>query len=176
MGTPLELVYQYRYLIGKCESGRGLEVEEIEQLIDLEALFGVRDRTGDSDLWECRRQYNRERVALAATLRAEKLGDAVTVIDLGPGGLVCTDAPYVEVGTTLEIVFEDLEVRQSYRFRAVVAWRRDQDEEDYVIGLELVGTPLLVRYGPPSLPVQAPAESPAPDDDVITAKIDRVAA
>ncbi|HUH02539.1 MAG TPA: PilZ domain-containing protein [Kofleriaceae bacterium] len=172
MGTTLDLVYQYRYLIGKCESGRGLEVEEIEQLIDLEAFFGVHDRRGNSDLWECRRQYHRERVDLPATLRGDKLADRVTVIDLGPGGLVCTDVPYVEVGTTLEIVFEDLELRQSHRFRAVVAWRRDQDEEDYVVGLELIGTPLLVRYGPPSAPVQRPVES----DDVTTAKLDRVAA
>jgi hypothetical protein len=172
MGTTLELVYQYRYLTGKCESGRGLDVEEIDQLLDLEAMFGLRDRPRDSELWECRRQFNREQVHLTATLRGDKLGDKVTVVDLGPGGLVCADAPYIEVGASLEIVFEDLEFRHSYRFGAVVAWRRDQDEEDYVIGLELVGTPLLVRYGPPSAPVQLPSE----EEDTVTAKLERVAA
>jgi hypothetical protein len=152
MSTALELIYQYRQLSGKCESGAGLEVEEIEVLIAIEALFdrragGSGARAADS-LWPCQREFVREQVDLRAMLRSHRLADPVRVCALGPGGLVCRSAPQVEDGESVEIVIDDRELSLSYRFKGVVSWSRD-DDEGAVLGIRFVGTPLLVRYGPP---------------------------
>ncbi len=142
MSTALELVYQYRFLRGKCDAGRGLTVDEIDALSAIESLFSIR---GDDDLWECR-SHAREKSDLPAQLRNRQLADAVRVVELAPGGMVCRGAPYVEEGTALEVVIDDREIGLSYRFRARVAWRGDDDDDDYRLGLELVGTPVLVRF------------------------------
>jgi len=142
VSTTLELVYQYRFLRGKCEAGRGLTVDEIDALSAIESLFSTRDA---DDLWECR-SHAREKVALAAQLRNRQLADAVRIVDLAPGGMVCRGAPYVEEGAALEVIIDDREIGLSYRFRARVAWRGDDDDDDYRLGLELVGTPVLVRF------------------------------
>jgi hypothetical protein len=150
MGTALELVYQYRQLSGKCESGAGLDVDEIEVLITIEALFDRRGRAAvddDEDLWSCRREFSRERVDLRGMLRSARLADPVRISDLGPGGLVCRGAPWAKAGESVEIVIDDRELSLSYRFKGVVSWSRD-GEDGAVLGLTFVGLPLLVRYGP----------------------------
>jgi hypothetical protein len=63
-------------------------------------------------------------VTLPALVRGGKLNDAVTVADIGPGGMVCGAAPYAEVGDAVEIVIDDVELALTYRFqgpRAVAA-------------------------------------------------------
>lgn len=141
----LDLVYQYRKLLGKCEAGLGLDVEEILALGALEASFAPDARP---DLEEGRR-FRRERVELTCRLRgAGDLHDAVRIADLGPGGLECRQAPYVEEGTVVEVLIEDAELQLSYRFAAVVAWLREDDGDDFALGLTFVGAPVLVHYAP----------------------------
>lgn len=166
MSTVLELVYQYRFLRGKCEAGRGLTIDEIQSLDTLEALFaGQRD---PDEILGCRREHAREPVDLAAQLRNRRLADKVRVVDLGPGGMVCVGAPEVADGTALEVIIDDREVGLSYRFRARVAWHRE-DGDDAVLGLELIGTPLLVRF-------RSASEDGEQVDAGTTQRFDRVAA
>jgi len=130
----LDLVYQYRKLVGKCEAGLGLEVDEIIILTALEAgcTPGRRDK-----------------VEISCRLRgAPGINDAVRATELGPRGLVCRQAPYVEEGTVLEVVFDDITPELSYRFHARVTWMREDVGDDFAVGLEFVGVPLLVRHGP----------------------------
>ena len=129
--SPLEHVYQYRLLIGKGASGAGLSIDEIEQLTELEALFAAT-----------------ERVDLTGVLRGGKLNDTVTISELAPGGVVCRSAPYAEPGDAVELVVEDTDTNCSYRFKAKVQWLREEHEgDDFVIGLELVGIPVMIHYG-----------------------------
>lgn len=172
MTATLDLVYRYRMLMGKCDAGQGLGFDEIDEVITLESMFTV-DRAADTDLWACRRAFARDQVELSATLRNKKLGDTVRVVDLGPGGMVCRAVPYVEKGDRVEILFDDAELGVSYRFGAVVAWV-DEDGDDYTCGLELRGTPLLLRYGPNSQRADTRADSEA--DLSETTKFERVAA
>lgn len=129
--SALEHVYHYRLLIGKSATGAGLTMDEIEQLVELEAQLG-----------------KSERVDLTGVLRGGKLNDTVTIAELAPGELVCRSAPYAEPGDAVELVIEDEDTCCSYRFKAVVQWLREEHEgDDFVIGLELVGTPVMIHYG-----------------------------
>lgn len=148
MSTALNLVYQYRQLLGKCDSSAGLEFEEIEALTTIESFFARNSRGGDSDLWACRREFIRENVDIEAWLRGPKVADKVRVINLSPDGMVTAHAPYVEEGTVLEVIIDDAELSLSYRFKAEVTWRRPDPNDDYTLGFRLVGTPVLVHYGP----------------------------
>ncbi len=140
----LDLVYQYRKLLGKCESGLGLDVEEIISLTTLEASFAPQQRAAPDE-----RRYRRDRVDATCRLRGvEGLNDRVKLCEIGPGGLVCRQTPYVEEGTQLEVVIDDIEVGLSYRFTAKVAWLREDVGDDFALGLTFVGAPLLVHYGP----------------------------
>jgi hypothetical protein len=147
MSTALELVYQYRHLLGKCDAGTGLSMEEIEALQTIEAVFSADDPIAETDLWACQREFDRWEVELDAELRGSRFSDKVRVANLGPGGMVLLRAPYVEQGQTVEVVIDDDELSLSYRFKAVVIWLRDDDDDDFSVGLELVGSPVLVRYG-----------------------------
>lgn len=137
----LDDVYQYRLLLGKCASGAGLSFDEIETLTALEAAF-AEDRGPRSD----GRRFRREAVSLPAVVRGGKLHDAVHVGDIGPGGMVCENAPYADVGTAVEIVIDDVELGLTYRFKARVQWLRE-DGDDYALGFEWTGTPVLLRHG-----------------------------
>jgi hypothetical protein len=145
--TALDRVYRYRVLLGQCSSGAGLTLDEIEELTTLEASFAA----GDDDLRAAEgRRFRREQVELSAVLRGGKLNDTVTVSELAPGGLVCRSAPWAAAGDAVELVIEIPSASLSYRFKARVAWlREERDGDDYVLGLELVGVPLRVRYGTP---------------------------
>jgi hypothetical protein len=137
----LDLVYQYRKLLGKCEAGLGLDVDEIIEMSALEAAFAADARDA--------RSFRRDRVDGSCRLRgAPGLNDRVRLTEIGPGGLVCRQAPYVEEGTVCEVVIDDAELEHSYRFFARVAWLREDVGDDFAIGLELIGVPLLVHYGP----------------------------
>src|SRR5687767_5067724 len=49
MSTALELLYEYRHLMGKCRSSAGLDMDEIQTLDAIEALFeGDGSRGSDS--------------------------------------------------------------------------------------------------------------------------------
>jgi len=142
MSTALELVYQYRQLAGKCDTC-GLDMEEIDLMTTIEALFKDRGR-GDMP-----RRFARESVDLAASLRGRGHVDEVRIDNLAPGGLVCQHAPYYEEDDTVEIVIEDQECSLSYRFKAKVTWVREEPaSDDYTLGVRFIGQPVLLRYAP----------------------------
>jgi hypothetical protein len=136
MTALLEFVYTYRQLMGRCEAGLGLDFENIETIMEIEARFDRR-----------RSPSAGQRVALVATLRGERHEDQVALVRMGPHGCVCREAPYAHEGEVLEILVADPGRNHSYRFKVRVAWLVDDVGDDYAIGFEFVGVPVLVRYG-----------------------------
>lgn len=135
----VEAVFQYRSLIGKCELGVGLEWDEIEQVTMIESAF---EPTADDRRMRAGRRFRREQVKLTALLRGDRINDRVELIEIGPGGAVVRNAPYVARGEQVELVIEDGD--KSYRFRAKGVWLKD-DNDDYRIGLELIGMPVCLH-------------------------------
>jgi hypothetical protein len=135
----LEVIFQYRTLIGKCELGVGLEWDDIEQVTRIESMFAP---TADDRRTKHGRRFRREAVKLSAVMRGDRIHDRVDVTELGPGGLVCRKAPYVARGELIEVVIEDGD--KSYRFSAMGVWLKD-DGDDYRVGLALVGMPVCLN-------------------------------
>jgi hypothetical protein len=140
----LDLVYQYRKLLGKCEAGLGLDVDEIISMTALESAFAPEPQARPDE-----RKFRRDRVDFTCRLRGPGgLNDSVRVSEIGPGGLVCRQTPFVDEGAVIEVVIDDHELDLSYRFYAKVAWLREDVGDDFALGLTFVGVPLLVHYGP----------------------------
>ncbi len=134
----VEVVFQYRTLLGKCDLGVGLDWDEIEQVTAIEAAF---EPTADDRRMSVGRRFRRETVKLAALLRGDKINDRVELIEIGPGGVVVRNAPFIAQGEQVEIVMEDGD--KSYRFRAQGVWMKE-DGDDYRVGLELIGMPVCL--------------------------------
>jgi hypothetical protein len=131
----VETIFQYRTLIGKCELGCGLDWDEIEQVSMIEHAFAVdRGRSG--------RRFKRHAVALSAIVRGDRINDRVQIVEIGPGGLVATGAPFIARGEYVEVVL-DVDDR-SYRFRAIGTWLKD-DGDDYRVGMAFVGVPICLH-------------------------------
>jgi len=135
----VEVVFQYRTLMGKCDLGVGLDWDEIEQLTAIEAAF---EPTADDRRMNVGRKFRRRAVELTALLRGDRINDRVDVIEIGPGGLVVRNAPFIAAGEHVELVMEDGD--KSYRFSAVGKWMKD-DGDDYRVGLALVGMPVCLH-------------------------------
>jgi hypothetical protein len=135
----VDVVFQYRTLIGKCELGVGLDWDEIEQVTAIESAF---EPTVDDRRMKAGRRFRREAIKLDALMRGDRIHDRVEVIEIGPGGIVVRNAPYVAHGEQVELVMEEGE--RSYRFCAQGVWMKD-DGDDYRVGLELVGMPVCLR-------------------------------
>ena len=129
----VETIFQYRTLVGKCELGCGLEWEEIDQLAIIEQLFAP-ERAG--------RRSRRRKVQLSGLLRGDRINDRVEILELGPGGLACRNAPFIARGELVEIVIDDAD--RSYRFSAEGVWLKD-DGDDYRVGLRFVGMPVCLH-------------------------------
>jgi hypothetical protein len=136
----VEVVFQYRSLIGKCELGVGLEWDEIDQVTQIESAF---EPTTDDRRMKTGRKFRRESVKLSAVMRGDRINDRVEVSELGPGGLVCRNAPYVARGEQVEISIEAADGK-CYRFRAQGAWLKD-DGDDYRVGLAFIGMPVCLN-------------------------------
>ena len=135
----VDVVFQYRSLIGKCELGVGLEWDEIQQVTAIESAF---EPTADDRRMKTGRRFRREAVKLPALLRGDRINDRVELIELGPGGAVVRNAPYVARGEVVELVIDEGE--KSYRFRAKGVWLKD-DGDDYRVALELIGMPVCLH-------------------------------
>jgi hypothetical protein len=135
----VDVVFQYRTLIGKCELGVGLDWDEIEQVTAIESAF---EPTSDDRRMKAGRRFRREAITLTAVMRGDRINDRVEVVEIGPGGVVVRSAPFVAQGEQVEIVMQNGD--NSYRFRAQGVWMTD-DGDDYRLGLELIGMPVCLH-------------------------------
>ena len=131
----LEIVFQYRTLLGKCDLGIGLDCDEIEQLITIGELFAP-------TVHDLGREFHREETQISALMRGDRINDRVEIIEVAPGGLVIRNAPFVARGEHVEILVDDGDT--SYRFRAQGVWIKD-DGDDYKVGLALIGMPICLN-------------------------------
>ncbi|HEX2691717.1 MAG TPA: PilZ domain-containing protein [Kofleriaceae bacterium] len=135
----VDVVFQYRTLIGKCDLGVGLDWDEIEQVTAIESAF---EPTTDDRRMSAGRRFRREPTSLTALLRGDRINDRVEVVEIGPGGVVVRNAPFVAHGEHVEIVMDSGD--KSYRFYAEGVWMKD-DGDDYRVGLALVGMPVCLH-------------------------------
>lgn len=135
----VEVVYQYRTLIGKCELGVGLDWDQIAEVTAIESAF---EPTADDRRMKAGRRFRREPIRLNALLRGDRINDRVELIEIGPGGAVVRNAPFVAHGEQVELVMEIGDL--SYRFSAQGVWMKD-DGDDYRVGLELIGMPVCLH-------------------------------
>jgi len=135
----VEVIFQYRTLIGKCELGVGLDWDEIEAVTAIESAF---EPSADDRRMKKGRRFRREATTGTALLRGDRINDRVDVVEMGPGGLVVRNAPFVAHGERVELVMEAGD--KSYRFCAVGVWMKD-DGDDYRVGLALIGMPVCLR-------------------------------
>ena len=135
----VEVVFSYRTLLGKCELGVGLDWDEIEQVTAIEHAFRP---TADDLRMKNGRRFRREAIKLDGLVRGDRINDRVEIVEMGPGGLVCRNAPFIARGEQIEIVIDIGD--DSYRFRAQGVWLRD-DGDDYRVGLAFIGMPVRVR-------------------------------
>jgi hypothetical protein len=135
----LEVVFQYRTLLGKCDLGCGLDWDEIEQMTAIEEAVAP---TADDRRMKVGRRFRRESTKLSAVMRGDQINDRVEIVELGLGGLVARNAPFIARGEQIELVIEDGE--KSFRFAAIGVWLKD-DGDDYKVGLQIVGMPVCLN-------------------------------
>ena len=135
----VEIVFQYRTLIGKCDLGVGLEWDEIEQVSAMESAFAPSE---DDQRMKTGRKFRREATKLQVLMRGDRINDRVELVEVGPGGFVVRHAPFVARGEQVEIQIEAGD--KSYRFRAQGVWMKD-DGDDYKVGLALIGMPVCLH-------------------------------
>ena len=135
----VDIVFQYRTLLGKCDLGCGLDWDEIEHMTRIEEAFAP---TSDDRRMKVGRRFRRESTKISAVMRGDQINDRVEIVELGLGGLVVRNAPFIARGEQIELVIEAGE--QSFRFRAIGVWLKD-DGDDYRVGLQLVGMPVLLN-------------------------------
>jgi hypothetical protein len=135
----VEIVFQYRTLIGKCELGVGLEWDEIEQVTAIESTFAP---SLDDQRMKTGRRFRRESTTLSALVRGDRIHDRVELIEVGPGGFVVRNAPFIARGEIVELTVDVGD--DSYRFTARGVWMKD-DGDDYRVGLALIGMPVRLH-------------------------------
>lgn len=156
MSTALELVYEYRHLMGKCRVGAGLSMDEIEAVEAIEGLFAV----GATP-------FEQRAGGLSATLRGgpNKLWDKVQLASAELDRIAVRVTALLEPGSPVELLVEDEELRLSYRFRTRIASVQGDPAGGYKVVLELVGLPLLVRRGPKQARPNAKNLPPRPSSE-----------
>jgi hypothetical protein len=135
--ASLQDIYRYRQIASRCESGDELSMEEIQ------LLSGT----------DCSSKKTNARVML----RGPRVADWVDVTELGPVGLLCHACPWMEEGQAYEVIFEDVDGKDSFRFKAIVDWTRDSGD-DLDVCLRFTGGAVHVRR-PPRGTAKEPADS-----------------
>ena len=135
----LEIVFQYRTLVGKCDLGVGLGWDEIEQITEIEGMFVP---AADDQRMKSGRQFRRQATQLSALLRGNRIHDRVDLVEMGLGGFVVRGAPFIARGEMIEVIID--RDAQSYRFAAQGVWLAD-DGDDYRVGLALIGMPVRLH-------------------------------
>ncbi len=135
----VEIIFQYRTLVGKCDLGVGLDWDEIEQVAAIEAAFAPSE---DDRRMKSGRKFRREATTQDVLIRGDRIHDRVELVEVGPGGFVVRHAPFVARGEQIEIQIDEGEL--SYRFRAQGVWMKD-DGDDYKVGLALIGMPVCLH-------------------------------
>ena len=135
----VEVVFQYRTLLGKRDLGAGFDWDEIEQITSIEAAFAPAE---DDRRMKTGRRFRREQLKLSALLRGDQINDRVEITELGLGGLVVRGAPFIAKDERIEIQLDIGD--QSYRFRAHGVWLKD-DGDDYKVGLAFIGMPVCLN-------------------------------
>jgi hypothetical protein len=135
----VDIVFQYRTLLGKCDLGAGLDWDEIDTMSGIEDAFAP---ASDDRRMKTGRRFRREATKTQALMRGDRIHDRVEIIEMGLGGLVVRNAPFVARGEQIELVIEQGDT--SYRFRAVGVWLKD-DGDDYKVGLQLIGMPVRLN-------------------------------
>ena len=171
MHRVLELVFRYRQLLGKCETGAGLDFGEIPELTELEVELAGETRRHDGPRRLGERDFSRAAVELQAELRRGRFRDTVTIAELGPGGFVCEGGPFLQREDRVEVVVAMAAPVMSVRFMAEIAWTRDRDV-DCVLGFRVLGVPLAIRHpAPPMEPARARRPSAPPTGDAKRAEL-----
>ena len=140
----VEVVFQYRTLLGKSELGCGLDWDEIDQITQIEHAFRP---SADDRRMRSGRRFRRDAIRLEGLVRGDRINDRVEITEMGPGGLICRHAPYIARGEQVEIVIDIGD--ESYRFRAQGVWLKD-DGDDYKVGLQFLGMPVCLHNVPVS--------------------------
>jgi hypothetical protein len=135
----VDVLFQYRTLIGKCELGSGLDWEDIETVSAIEAMF---DPSPEDRRLRRGRRFRRQAVRLQAVVRGDRIHDRVEVTEISLDGMVIRNAPYIARGEQTEIVIDDGEL--SYRFRVRGVWLKE-DGDDYRVGLQIIGMPVCLH-------------------------------
>lgn len=135
----VEIVFRYRTLIGKCELGVGLAWEEIEEVTSIESRFAP---TSDDLRMKSGRRFRRETTKLAALVRGDRIHDRVELVEVGLGGFVIRNAPFIARGEVVELTIDIGET--SYLFTARGVWMKD-DGDDYRVGLVAEGMPVCLH-------------------------------
>ncbi|HTE56035.1 MAG TPA: hypothetical protein VK698_34525 [Kofleriaceae bacterium] len=154
MSTALELVYEYRALMGR-RGGTGLSLDDIETVEAIEGLFAV-------DAVPLKPE------GLVASLRgrAGKLWDRIGISSVGLDQVGVKVPAFLEPGALVELVVEDEELRLSYRFKGLVrSIHGDPSAPAHGVTIELVGVPLLVRRGPKVARPDARTMPPRPSSE-----------
>ena len=131
MKTVLDTLFRYRLAAARCDAGAELDLDEMQTLFVAERDFRL----------------------VPVSYKALLVGNNdhcsdIIVGSIGTLGVVLYECCKYEVGTILELSMED--DSNSYRFKIQLAWSRDGRNGKQEAGFVFVGSPLLVRRGPPS--------------------------
>ncbi len=155
MRDLLELVFEYRRLLARSEAMAGsLKPRSSERLAALEKLFGQEPNSNAVHP----RRHARCDIRRPATLRVGDRVQAVSLVNLGGGGVCITPAPNVRTGDTalLRIVADDQSTIYQYQVRA--NWST-QGDEDSCMGMPFVGIPRVIESNS-TAPRRADTSSP----------------
>jgi hypothetical protein len=75
-------------------------------------------------------------------MRGDQINDRVDIVELAPGGLVCTNAPFIARDELVELVIDSGD--DQLRFMARGVWSKDEGN-DYRVGLRFVGMPVRLH-------------------------------